>query len=1310
MKINESQLPRRSSIITFMDNKYQFYINNNKRNREELNFKSNEINTRKYNIITFLPKALIYQFARPANVYFLISAILQCIPVISPLGPGSALVPIIIVLSASLIREGVEDCNRGRLDKQQNLENCDIYNYNTYKWEETQSGKLYVGDIISILENETFPADIILIDSNLPEGICYIETGTLDGEKTLKLKEAPPQTAGLFNVNGDRRDEFKLTGRVFADMPNPELYQLNGKIILKYSNDINNEKMKEFNLPLDSKQLLLRGAKLKNTEWVIGIVVYSGHNCKIMKNTKEPITKYSSVEKLMNKSLIFIFIFQGLLCLSSAFLKGFYYKKNKLYLADDEPNISFGYNEYGYAIECFFNYFTYLLLLNTMIPISLIITMEVVKLFQGMFMSYDMHCYSKLRKKFLATNSVSLNEECGLVNYIFSDKTGTLTCNKMEFKYCVIGETCYQYINKKDNDNEKEKKFRQEENIIPFNKYEMYDIFTKKDNFNQKIFSSLFSSDTNEKEIMPLDSKELLEQFWYALALCHTCSIQTNEKGEEGYACVSPDSIELVKAARNQGWKFTESGTNSIRRINVGYYEYKTVDFEKLQLIEFSSDRKRETIIVREKNYKDSKNNVIKLYCKGADSIIEERLSNRTPKNILKQCKYYVNKFSDLGYRTLFIAMRIISQEEYDIFSSALKEAQMSLQNKEEEVSKVYETIEKDLFLLGATIVEDKLQDLVPETIRDLRLANIKIWMLTGDKMNTAYNIGLSCNLISKKMKTFSVCGIEKKKNTNLEDINKDERTQIIFNFAKEFEGFKNQFDSMQKPSFGILVDEKALLTINEDLDTQRIFLGIAKDAEAVICCRVSPLQKSQVVKMMKKFDENSITLAIGDGGNDVPMIMEAHIGIGIYGEEGLRAVQSSDYAMGEFKILRELLFSHGRMNYVRNSECIQYFFFKNFVQTFNHYLYGFYCNFTGQTIIDDWFITLYNLLFTSLPLGTKAILDTDIKTDDGLIIYKMLPFIYKENRDNPIFTIINFILNLLKGLIFSLINTFFVIYTINSTYINKKGLMPGLWFMSVDIYTNILIIVTSTLIITTRFHTWIHGTILFIVTFLSYIIFLSFVEHFSIFKSIGTMKVAFNSPILWLNILLVSGFCGLIEFFILAYKFVFKPNTVLILQKYFNERGIINSSTGLPRSILDKIKIYDNIEEKFEENNKIMNEEIKPDKTPDDDGNKEEAEQTINNITSRSRRDRDNSTDILLRKIPDKKRSSKFDIDILNNENDNKKTASIEEDFGENFKESYSEKMSNENNLYFKKDYYISEPFNFDHKIIFRKSQFDET
>ena len=1301
MTENEKKVMKRNSIITFNNTSYQFYIDNQKQNKEDLKFKSNEIDTRKYNCITFLPKALFYQFIRPANVYFLVSAILQCIPVISPLSPATALIPIIIVLSASLIREGMEDWNRGKLDKQQNIEKCDIYNSSKREWEETQSGKLFVGDIISVIENETFPADIILIDSNLPDGICYIETGTLDGEKTLKLKEAPKQTSGMCNKEGEKKSGFKFSGVVLADRPNPELYQLNGMMHFKYILNRNENTFKVLDLPLDSKQLLLRGAKLKNTEWIIGIVVYTGHDCKLMKNAKEPVTKYSSVEKLMNNSLVFIFIFQAILCLLSAILRGYYYKKNNLDSADKNPSYNFGYTEFSYGIESFFNYFTYFLLLNTLIPISLIITMEVVKIFQGMFMSYDEYSYSHLRKKFLTTNSVSLNEECGLVNYIFSDKTGTLTCNKMEFKYCVIGDICYEYIrNKEAENNEKEKKFRQEEDIIPFHKYEMFEIFEKQnDNIKKNKFSSfIISSEMNPEVNIPLNSNELLiEQFWYALALCHTCSIQLDENGFEEYTCVSPDSIELVKAARDQGWKFTQSSSMSIKRIKT--FKEQIIDFDKLEIIEFSSDRKRETIIVKERNNdsEGTNNNIIKLYCKGADSIIEERLSKKTPKNFLKQCKYYVNKFSALGFRTLFIAMKVLSQEEYDKFSSDLKEAQMSLENKDQKVEEVYNSVEKELYLLGTTIVEDKLQDLVPQTIRDLRLAKIKVWMLTGDKMNTAYNIGLSCNLISADMKTFNICGKEKRKDENLKDINKEERNQVIIDFGKEFQGFKSQFNSMEKPSFGILVDEKALLTINDNEDMQKIFLGIAKDAEAVICCRVSPLQKSQVVKMMKKYDQNGITLAIGDGGNDVPMIMEAHIGVGIYGEEGLRAVQSSDYAIGEFKILRELLLSHGRMNYVRNSECIHYFFFKNFVQTFNHFIFGFYCNFTGQTIIDDWFITLYNLLFTSLPLGTKAILDTDIKRDDGTIVYKMLPFIYKENRDNPIFTIFKFILNLGKGLIFSLINTFFVIYSIKDEHIDKSGHMAGLWFMSVDIYTNVLIIVSVTLLVTTRFHTWINFVILLIVSFISYIVFLIIVQKLSIFNSVGTMGVAFRSSIMWLDILLVCGFCGLIEFFILSFFYIFNPNTVLILKKILAQKGKLDTLDDLPKSIIEKVKIYDSIDENVEGTNKATSKDKikieKVEETNTEDGNPP---------SHRSNGEDDNSKDFFI-----KGKNNMVNIGNLNEINNNKEE--ISEDDKENFTDGYSEKMSQEKNLQFSQDSYIIEPWNFANKIISKKTNFEE-
>jgi len=260
--------------------------------------------------------------------------------------------------------------------------------------------------------------------------------------------------------------------------------------------------------------------------------------------------------------------------------------------------------------------------------------------------------------------------------------------------------------------------------------------------------------------------------------------------------------------------------------------------------------------------------------------------------------------------------------------------------------------------------------------------------------MSTAYNIGLSCNLINKNLKTFIITGKEVKKDSQLKDINKQEREQVIIDFAKEYNKYKSDFhpnpnNNNNKLEYGILVDEKALLTINDNIDIQHIFLQIAKDAVAVICCRVSPLQKSQVVKMMKNYQKSSITLAIGDGGNDVSMIMEAHIGIGIYGEEGMRAAQSSDYAIGEFKFLHRLLFFHGRTNYIRNAECVKYFFYKNFVFTLIQFTYGFISNFSGQTIIDDWFITCFNLIFTSLPLAVRDLFDFDIKPDDGIIIKK---------------------------------------------------------------------------------------------------------------------------------------------------------------------------------------------------------------------------------------------------------------------------------------------------------------------------------
>ncbi|OUM60692.1 hypothetical protein PIROE2DRAFT_13466 [Piromyces sp. E2] len=361
------------------------------------------------------------------------------------------------------------------------------------------------------------------------------------------------------------------------------------------------------------------------------------------------------------------------------------------------------------------------------------------------------------------------------------------------------------------------------------------------------------------------------------------------------------------------------------------------LEFEILNICEFNSTRKRMSAIVK------CPNGEIRIYTKGADTVIFERLAENG--NIYMDTTIeHLEEYASEGLRTLCLATRVIPPDEYESWSKIFDAASTTLNNREEELMKAAELIEKDLFLLGATAIEDKLQDGIPETITTLSQAGIKIWILTGDKQETAINIGLSCHLINNNMDLIifgeeeteeSSKGVSQFIDKQLNEIKQklpkkyaEAKFPPKITFKNKWNGKKEDIRQKFIPPTGLVIDGKMLEYALKD-ENKIKFLELATLCQAVICCRVSPLQKSLVVKLVKNHID-AITLAIGDGANDVNMIQAAHVGVGINGMEGLQAARAADFAISQFRFLQKLLLVHGSWAYSRLSKLILYSFYKN--------------------------------------------------------------------------------------------------------------------------------------------------------------------------------------------------------------------------------------------------------------------------------------------------------------------------------------------------------------------------------------------
>ncbi|KAL5761518.1 hypothetical protein ACOSP7_017782 [Xanthoceras sorbifolium] len=1003
------------------------------------NYSDNYVRTTKYTLATFLPKSLFEQFRRVANFYFLVTGILSFTQ-LAPYSAVSAVIPLIIVIGATMVKEGIEDWRRNQQDIEVNNRKVKVHqgggNFGYTEWK-----NLRVGDIVKIEKDEFFPADLLLLSSSYEDAICYVETMNLDGETNLKLKQASEVTSFL-NEDSNLRD-FKAI--IKCEGPNANLYSFVGTM-----------EIEEQQHPLTPQQLLLRDSKLRNTDYIYGAIIFTGHDTKVIQNSTDPPSKRSRIEKKMDRIIYFMFFVVFSMSFIGSILFGIATKNDlengkmkRWYLRPDSSTIFFDPKRAPAA--AIYHFLTALMLYSHFIPISLYVSIEIVKVLQSIFMNQDIHMYYEEADKPAYVRTTNLNEELGQVDTILSDKTGTLTCNSMEFIKCSVAGTAYgRGVTEVERAMGRRKGSPlNNEKVIGVNLMEDYtESRPSIKGFNFKDERIMNGNWVNEPH------SDVMQKFFRLLAICHTAIPEVDENtGKVSYEAESPDEAAFVIAAREIGFEFYKRTQTSISMCELDPVSGNKVDrlYELLNVLEFNSTRKRMSVIVRDEEGK------LLLLCKGADSVMFERLA-KTGRAFEDKTRDHVNEYADAGLRTLILAYRELDEEEYKAFDEKFSEAKNSVsENRETLIDEVTEKIENDLVLLGATAVEDKLQNGVPDCIDKLAQAGIKIWVLTGDKMETAINIGFSCSLLRQGMKQV-IINLE---TPQIKALEKAGEKSAITKASKESvlrqitEG-KAQLTASGGGSeaFALIIDGKSLTYALED-DLKNKFLELAVGCASVICCRSSPRQKALVTRLVKS-GTGKTTLAIGDGANDVGMLQEADIGIGISGVEGMQAVMSSDIAIAQFRYLERLLLVHGHWCYRRISSMICYFFYKNIVFGFSVFLYEAYTSFSAQPAYNDWFLSLYNVFFSSLPVIAMGVFDQDVSARCCL----KFPLLYQEGVQNVLFSWRRIFGWMLNGYFSAVMVFFFCLKALENQVFNIDGKTAGRDIFSATMYTCIVWVV----------------------------------------------------------------------------------------------------------------------------------------------------------------------------------------------------------------------------------------------------------
>ncbi|VFQ61243.1 unnamed protein product [Cuscuta campestris] len=768
-----------------------------------------------------------------------------------------------------------------------------------------------------------------------------------------------------------------------------------------------------------------------------------------MMNAMKIPSKRSTLEKKLDKLILTLFSVLFCMCVLGAIGSGVFIDDKYFYLRfETGKNADVQFNPNNRFAVAALTMFTLITLYSPIIPISLYVSVEMIKFIQStQFINNDLCMYHPESNTPAQARTSNLNEELGQVEYIFSDKTGTLTRNLMEFFKCSIGGEIYG-----TGVTEIEVGIAQRNGTSVQVQQSQNPAREKGFNFDDsRLMRGAWRNESNP---------DACKEFFRCLAICHTVLPEGEDTPEKiRYQAASPDEAALVVAAKNFGFFFCKR-TPTMIYVRESHVEkmgnIQDVPYEILNVLEFNSTRKRQSVVCR---YPDGR---LVLYCKGADTVIYERLASGD-NDLKKRTREHLEHFGAAGLRTLCLAYRVLNPDAYENWNDRYIQAKSSLRDREKKLDEVAELIENDLVLIGCTAIEDKLQEGVPACIETLSRAGIKIWVLTGDKMETAINIAYACNLINNDMKQFI---ISSETNAIREVEDKGDQVEIA-RFMKDavkndlqrcYEEAQEYLHSEARPKLALVIDGKCLMYAL-DPSLRVMLLNLSLNCSAVVCCRVSPLQKAQVTSLVRK-GAKRITLSIGDGANDVSMIQAAHVGVGISGQEGMQAVMASDFAIAQFRFLTDLLLVHGRWSYMRICKVVTYFFYKNLTFTLTQFWFTFRTGFSGQRFYDDWFQSLYNVIFTALPVIVLGLFEKDVSA----FLSKKYPELYKEGIRNSFFKWRVVAVWALFAIYQSLV-LYYCVTASTTKGMNSSGKMFGLWDVSTLAFTCVVVTVNLRLL-----------------------------------------------------------------------------------------------------------------------------------------------------------------------------------------------------------------------------------------------------